>query len=168
AAAGVPLLALSGLPRRVPSAAGTEVPLPLSGRVLLLEDEDVLADVVTASLRERGLAVERVRTQDDAVAALQRTPTDLAVLGLLLGGGDGSGVVDALQRTSPDCLVLVHTVHDLDEPARQRLQTGRTSFLQKGRAGVDDLVDDVVRLLSDRRRGQGDSWHACSSSTTTT
>jgi CheY-like chemotaxis protein len=130
--------------------AAAVMPPTSEGRVLVVDDDDYLAEVLCAALERRGLDVERAPSQQAALDAVARLRPDLLVLDVGLAGGDGFGVVDDLrgQGLSELAPIVVYSVLELDPAERDRLQTGGTAFLTKGRDRVEDVVHDVVRLLA--------------------
>ena len=59
------------------------------GQILIVEDDGVLASMVTAALREQGMAVEHAATCEEARALALKQPPDLLVLDIGLPDGDG-------------------------------------------------------------------------------
>ena len=151
---GLPLLTLTvavegGAELTAEVAATVAAEAGSRGHVLVVEDDDDLAEVVCAALSRRGFDVARAATQSEAVDAVRARAPELVVLDVRLAGGDGFGVVDDLREqglASPP--IVVYSVLELDDVERERLQTGGTSFLTKGRDRVEDVVHDVVRLLA--------------------
>ena len=60
-------------------------------RVLIVEDDAVLADALTTTLRREGYIADSVATAEQADAALATTEIDLVVLDVGLPGMDGCG-----------------------------------------------------------------------------
>jgi DNA-binding response OmpR family regulator len=63
-------------------------------RVLLVEDNDRLADLASKGLKDTGFVVDRVALVDEALAAFRTTRYDAGILDLTLPDGDG---LDLLQ-----------------------------------------------------------------------
>ena len=64
-------------------------------RVLVVDDEPEIADVLRAYLVREGLSVETCGTAADALALLGREPPDLLVLDVTLPDGSGLDVLRA-------------------------------------------------------------------------
>jgi DNA-binding response OmpR family regulator len=76
-------------------------------RLLLLEDEAVIAMDLEQSLTEIGFeVVGPFRRSSDALAALERTAVDLAVLDYLLGDQTSDSVADRLEHLGVPYLFL--------------------------------------------------------------
>jgi hypothetical protein len=83
-------------------------------RILLLEDDADLAEVVALGLRNESYAVDVARTCADAEEVLQTTEFDVACIDLGLPDGDG---LDLVRRLSQD--------PDLRRPRRSLVLTAR-------------------------------------------
>ena len=69
-------------------------------RILLLEDEQAIADTLLYALQSEGFEVRHVRLAREALAAFEQTPPDLAVLDVGVPDGNGFDVCRAIRRTS--------------------------------------------------------------------
>ncbi|MBP1643924.1 MAG: OmpR family two-component response regulator [Acidobacteria bacterium] len=67
-------------------------------RILVVEDEPDLAEVLQFNLAKAGFAVELERRGDSALEALRRQPPDLLVLDLMVPGLDGLELTRILKR----------------------------------------------------------------------
>src|SRR5262245_37666773 len=77
------------------------------GRILVVEDDDRIADLVTRALKGDGFAVDRAATGPDGVAAVADNEFDLVVLDLVLPGLDGTEVLKHIVDSRPELPVLV-------------------------------------------------------------
>ena len=73
-------------------------------RVLLVEDDDAIAEPLVAGLRRDGFDVHRVRTAHDALAA---DPGDFVLLDLGLPDGDGADVCRSLRARSGVPVIVI-------------------------------------------------------------
>lgn len=69
-------------------------------RILLLEDEQAIADTLLYALRSEGYEVRHVRLAQEALAAFQADPPDLAILDVGVPDGNGFDVCRAMRRRS--------------------------------------------------------------------
>jgi len=120
-----------------------------AGRVLLVEDDVDLAQVITATFERRGLETFHARSGREALRLSQRVVPDLLVLDVGLPDHDGFTVVEWLraQERLHQVPLLVYTARDLDEDDRRRLRLGETTFLTKGRISPEDFDRQVTGLL---------------------
>lgn len=69
-------------------------------RILLLEDEQAIADTLLYALRSEGFDVQHWRLVSEALAAFERQPPALAILDVGLPDGNGFDVCRVMRRTS--------------------------------------------------------------------
>jgi DNA-binding response OmpR family regulator len=119
-------------------------------RLLIIEDERRIAELVADALRQAGFVVDMVGAVADAEAALLATPYDAAVLDLGLPDGDGLCLLAGLRRRPESPPVLVLTARDTVEDRVEGLDGGADDYLVKPFAMVE-LVARVKALL--RRPG---------------
>jgi DNA-binding response OmpR family regulator len=119
-------------------------------RLLVIEDEARIADLVARALRQAGFVVDAVGTAADAEAALLASAYDAAVLDLGLPDGDGLRLLTDLRRRPETPPVLVLTARDTVEDKVAGLDAGADDYLVKPFATVE-LVARVKALL--RRPG---------------
>jgi DNA-binding response OmpR family regulator len=100
-------------------------------RVLVVEDDDAIAQVLLRSLRMEGY---EVRVAEDGTIALEQSHAflpDLVVLDLGLPGIDGIEVAKELRRQSNDVPILVLTARDAVESRVEGLDAGADDYLVK-------------------------------------
>ncbi|MGI8697763.1 MAG: response regulator, partial [Mycobacteriales bacterium] len=100
----------------------------MSGRILVVEDDATVAEVVSRYLERAGFSVERVADGPSALSAAAARPPDLVVLDLMLPGLDGLEVCRRLRRTSPVPVVMLTALGE---------ETDRVLGLE---LGADDYV----------------------------
>ena len=120
-------------------------------RVLLVEDDDDLASVLSTMFEGHGLETARAATGAQAIELSQRVMPDLLVLDVGLPDSDGFAVVDWLRHHDrlQALPIIVYTGRDLDEAARERLRlTNATVFLSKARLSPEAFEDRFLELLA--------------------
>ena len=100
-------------------------------RILVVEDDEVVADALRHGLGEAGFAVDRVRSAELAQAALAAEPFDLAVVDLGLPGADGLTLLRRLRKDGVALPVLVLTARDGLADRVDALDTGADDYLVK-------------------------------------
>jgi DNA-binding response OmpR family regulator len=118
-------------------------------RVLVVEDDEDLARVLTASLEQRGLRVINAPTASAATRLSRTFLPDLIVLDIVLPDGDGFSVVEQLRKDGRLSTVplLVYTARELSESDRRRLTLGETEVLFKSRVSPEAFEARVLALL---------------------
>ncbi|GAA2503265.1 response regulator [Terrabacter carboxydivorans] len=132
---------MSSLRRALGSTATTSV--------LIVEDDEELAEVLRAFFTDHGIHTRVARTGEQALAMSREVPPDLLVLDLGLPDLNGYEVVAAMRhdnrlRSLP---LLVYTGADLTADDRRRLRLGETRFVSKSGPASTDFARQVISLL---------------------
>ena len=122
-------------------------------RILLAEDDQVLADGLCRSLRKAGYAVDHVAHGSEADSALSLHSFDLLVLDLGLPGLSGLEVLRKLRSRQSSLPVLILTAADSVEQRVRALDLGADDFMAKP-FSLDELEARVRALV---RRSMGAS-----------
>jgi two-component system OmpR family response regulator len=119
-------------------------------RILIAEDDPVLADGLTRSLHQSDYAVDCVATGDQADHVLLAQNYDLVILDLGLPRLDGFEVLRRLRHRGSKVPVLVLTARDGLEDRVRGLDLGADDYLTK----PFDLPELEARVRALIRRGQ--------------
>jgi two-component system, OmpR family, response regulator len=118
-------------------------------RVLVVEDETKLAELLRHKLRGEGMGVDLASNGEDALVRATATEYDLILLDLMLPGIDGFGVCRSLRRRGIWAPTLMLTArHGVGDRVRG-LDSGADDYLVKP-FSFDELLARVRALL---RRG---------------
>jgi two-component system OmpR family response regulator len=100
-------------------------------RILLVEDDKVLADALTRALVQSAHAVDAVATGEEADRALALGSYDLAILDIGLPGLSGLEVLQRLRARRSTTPVLMLTAFDTMEDQVRGLDLGADDYLSK-------------------------------------
>ncbi|MBU6270364.1 MAG: response regulator transcription factor [Betaproteobacteria bacterium] len=128
-------------------------------RILLAEDDAVLADGLCRSLRGSGNAVDHVADGSQADAALTLHDYDLLILDIGLPQMNGLEVLRRLRARNQDVPVLILTAADSVAQRVQGLDLGADDYMAKPFALSE--LEARVRALSRRRAGASSSQLRC-------
>jgi DNA-binding response OmpR family regulator len=117
-------------------------------RVLIVEDEPHIRELVTLHLRLEGLTTVAVADGNEALRHARSEPFDVIVLDLMLPGLDGVTVCRAIRREplNGDVPILMLTARREESDKVLGLESGADDYLTKP-FGVRELVARVRALL---------------------
>ena len=81
-------------------------------RILLLEDEQAIADTLLYALQSEGFEVRHVGLAREALSAFEQAPPDLAILDVGVPDGNGFDVCRAFRKTSELPIVFLTARHE--------------------------------------------------------
>ncbi|HKF90269.1 MAG TPA: response regulator transcription factor [Acidimicrobiia bacterium] len=99
-------------------------------RVLVVEDDPTVAEVVTRYLEREGFAVESVGDGNEALASADAQLPDLVVLDIMLPGLDGLEVCRRLRSRAPIPVVML-TARGSEEDRVLGLELGADDYVSK-------------------------------------
>ena len=120
-------------------------------RILIAEDDQVLADGLLRTLRKGGYAVDQVGSGTEADAALSSHEFDLVILDLGLPRMNGLEVLRKLRGRGASVPVLILTAADSVEQRVKGLDLGADDYMAKPFA----LAELEARVRALTRRGLG-------------
>lgn len=100
-------------------------------RILVVEDEPLIASFIEKGLTAEGHAVECVADGRTAVGACLSSPPDLLILDVMLPGLDGFGVLEQVRERDPLVPVILLTARGEVEDRVRGLDLGATDYMVK-------------------------------------
>jgi two-component system, OmpR family, response regulator QseB len=117
-------------------------------KVLLVEDNAAMRGMISDHLRERGFAVDAVKTGGDALAAVLASHFDVVVLDLGLPDVDGLEVLTTLRRSMANLPAIIVSARDSVDNRLSGLNSGADDYIVK----PFDLAELEARLRAVLRR----------------
>jgi two-component system, OmpR family, response regulator QseB len=124
-------------------------------RILLVEDDKMIAEGVRKALRGEGFAVDWVQDGESALTAAGGEPYDLVLLDLGLPKRDGLDVLRAMRMRGLSMPVLILTARDAVADRVKGLDAGADDYLVKP-FDLDEL-GARMRALVRRHSGRSES-----------
>jgi DNA-binding response OmpR family regulator len=119
-------------------------------RLLIVEDETRIAEILKQALEQSGFAVDALSFYADAQQALALAPYDAMILDLGLPDGDGMKLLEEIRSAGNRLPVLILTARDAVEDRVSGLDRGADDYLVKPFA-MTELIARTKALL--RRPG---------------
>jgi len=124
---------------------------PAEARLLVVDDEPNIVELLAASLRYAGFEVTTAPGGEQAVELARRSPPDLVVLDVMMPGLDGFGVVRRLRSEGLRAPVLFLTARDGTEDKVAGLTLGGDDYVTK----PFSLEEVIARIRAILRRAGG-------------
>src|SRR5256714_8781509 len=124
---------------------------PDAHRVLVVDDEPTLVEVVSMALRFQGFTVETAATGREALAAVSAFKPHLMVLDVMLGDMEGFDVAARLGAQRAGVPIIFLTARDATEDKIRGLTGGGDDYMTKP-FSLEELVARIRTIL--RRTGQ--------------
>jgi DNA-binding NtrC family response regulator len=122
----------------------------MTSRLLIIEDDEALSEMLALHFEDAGIQVERADRVTSGLRVAQAEVPDLVLLDQQLPDGEGRDLISRLLALDPDLPVVMMTgKHDL-ELAIDAIQQGAADFVHKP-VDLQDLNARIDRLLEQRR-----------------
>jgi DNA-binding response OmpR family regulator len=126
--------------------------IPIDLKILVIEDERVLAESIVSHLGKEGFVVESVFSYNDAVEKVNLYEYDCVVVDINLLGGTGFDIVEMLKRIKASSGIIIVSARDALEDRIRSLEIGSDDYLTKP-FHLSELNARVKAIL--RRRNFG-------------
>jgi DNA-binding response OmpR family regulator len=121
------------------------------GRILLVEDDPTIGEVLAVTLHTHAYDVDWARTGADALDRAGAGPVDLVLLDLGLPDLDGVEVCRQIRRLQPGCVLVMLTARAAEMDVVVGLEAGADDYLVK----PVRLAELQARIRAHLRRGGG-------------
>lgn len=119
-------------------------------RMLLVEDEQTLADIIADTLGEKEFDVTVAYNGVEGLRRFDERRPDVVVTDIMMPGMDGFSFVDALRRRSADVPILFLSARSAVDDVVHGFETGGNDYLRKPFA-MSELVVRVKALVGRNR-----------------
>lgn len=119
----------------------------MSKRILVAEDERAIAHALTLKLEKGGHTVTHVSTGKEALEKLTSESYDLAVLDLMMPGGDGFSVLEGLKAKGSTVPIVVTSNLGQEEDQVKVLAYGVKKYFVKSDTPINAIVDEINAIL---------------------
>lgn len=118
-------------------------------KILLVEDDDGLANVYKMRLETEGFTVRRVPNGEDALAAAIEFRPDLIVLDVMMPKVSGFDVLDILRNTpeTANIKVVMLTALSQDSDKEKAEKLGADDYMVKSQVVIADVVERIKHHL---------------------
>jgi two-component system response regulator GlrR len=119
---------------------------PTVGRILLVDDDTQILQLLAMRLSASGYAVTAVESGDAALASMAVTQPQVVITDLRMEGMDGMALFDAIYRQAPTVPVIILTAHGSIPEAVTATRRGVYGFLTKP-VDSQELLETVADAL---------------------
>ena len=123
-------------------------------QILIIEDDDILAEGVKMNLALAGFGCRTAGTLDEGARMLGKEPCDLLILDVNLPDGDGLSFARRVRKKG-NLPVIFLTAKDMDEDVMRGFETGADDYVTKP-FNVQILTQRVRAVLGRYRAGTGE------------
>jgi DNA-binding response OmpR family regulator len=119
-------------------------------RVLLIEDELVLAEIIRESLQSRGFIIAHAASVKDALQLYSAHPPEIIILDVMLPDGDGFSLAKQIRNTDMDTPIIFLTSRSLPQDVVEGFESGGNDYLKKP-FSLEELIIRMKALLNKNR-----------------
>ncbi|HLM43587.1 MAG TPA: HD domain-containing phosphohydrolase [Myxococcaceae bacterium] len=123
---------------------------PVPPRILIVDDDDSVRDVISVLLREEGYNCVVASGAEMALDIAGQEETPLVISDMKMPGKDGLWLLEQLRERYPDTSVIMLTGYGDTESAVDCLRRGAVDYLLKP-PKLTDLIRAIERALAKRR-----------------
>lgn len=122
-------------------------------KILVVEDEDAIREVVALNLRMSGYDVTEAASAEQALSLFDQS-FDAAVLDIMLPGMNGFSLCESIRRDSPSVGIIMLSAKSLENDKIRALSIGADDYMTKP-FSVSELLARVDALVRRVQRSTG-------------
>lgn len=114
-------------------------------KILLVEDDDSLANVYMMRLEVEGFEIRRATNGEEALDAAREYRPDLILLDIMMPKVDGFDVLDMLRNTpqTSNIKIIILTALSQDSDRKRAQDLGADDFLVKSQVVIADVINRI-------------------------
>jgi two-component system, NtrC family, response regulator PilR len=121
------------------------------GRILVVDDEESICDVLEIVLTREGYEVQTASDIERALEAFQKTVFDVIIQDIRFGDTDGLELMHRFKAHDPEVLVLIITAYSTIEIAVRAMRLGAYAYIKKPFDNEHDILVTVNRAVQFRQ-----------------
>ena len=118
----------------------------MDARILVVDDEPEIADLVEVYLKSEGCTVFKCGTGTEALAVVRNQALDLAILDVMLPGMNGFSLCETIRRTDQKIGIIILSAKGQEQDKIRGLSIGADDYMTKP-FSVLELLARVRSLL---------------------
>jgi DNA-binding response OmpR family regulator len=116
-------------------------------KILVVDDEESLREMLNVILTLRGYDVTGVGTPEEAMEALIENKYDLIILDIILGKSNGLDLIKPIRELHPNIPIIIFTGAGKDEKLMKRaFNEGATGYLVKTEP-INEIITSIRQHL---------------------
>lgn len=121
-------------------------------KIMLVEDDSSLREIYSIRLTAEGYTIVSAGDGEEALAVAVRERPDLVISDVMMPKISGFDMLDILRSTpeTKDIKVIMMTALSSEDQRERGENLGADRFLVKSQVGIEDVVNAVHDVLSDR------------------
>jgi two-component system response regulator GlrR len=122
----------------------------VSGKILLVDDDQNFIDLVKMRLESKNYKVTAALREEEAIEAIKEQTFDVSLVDLQLIHQDGISLMERLHSILPEMPVIIITAYGSVQSAVEAMQRGAYSYITKP-FNPPDLLLQIEKALENRR-----------------
>ena len=116
-------------------------------KILVIDDEKIVRDLLRDTLTERGYEVITVANGEEGYQEAMNNDFNLIIIDFMLPGDDGIKIIEHIKKNEPDAVIILVTGCNIVENIQNAVHAGVFDYLPKP-FDIEQLMFSVERALS--------------------
>jgi len=123
-------------------------------KIVLIEDDNILAKVIYEELEEAGFEVDLAYDGQEGLKLVRSKKPDLVLLDLILPQKHGFDVLEELKESpaTSDIPVILLTMLGRDDDIKKGLKLGANDYIVKSQHAIAEIVEKVEKFFGKETR----------------